>query len=89
MNTGGNKGGKPLKIIKVIKRVHKDGEMHEGMNVQTPTEKGAGMQPANKSEGKGKMNQGILDELTKQAKVKRMMEERNVWRQGLMTLGEK
>ena len=57
---------KPLKVIKVIKRIQKEDEETDGTSGYAPWVKGSVQKKEIKNEGKGKMNQAILDKLIKE-----------------------
>ena len=62
---------KPLKVLKVIKRVHSDADETEEASGNATRVKGYAQKMEAKPEGKGKMNQAILDKLINEDKVNR------------------
>ena len=69
---GGGKTKKPLKVIKVIKRVQKDEDKADEGKEHDPREKGGAKSAVATQEGKGKLNQAILDKMIKEEKVQRL-----------------
>ena len=62
---------KPLKVLKVIKRIQKDADETEEVSRHATRVKGYAQKMEAKPEGKGKMNQAILDKMINEEKVKR------------------
>ena len=65
---------KPLKVIRVIKRIQNDDEETDEASGYAPWVKGCAQKQEATTEGKGKMNQAILDKLIKEDIVNRLHE---------------
>ena len=60
---------KPLKVLKVIKRANAKEDTNIDMNDQDHTDKGSAKQWMSEQDGKGTMNQAILDKMIEEEKA--------------------